>query len=134
MDKKFILSFIIIFVLTMALGFVTHGWALADEYDATGLFRPSAEAEGFLPWMLLAHAVMAYAFVAIYRRGHEDKPWMAQGVRFGILMALFAAVGIYLIYYAVQPMPGMLVFRQAVYETINMVILGLAVAWVYRTS
>ena len=134
MDKKFILSFIVIFVVSMILGFITHGWALSDEYQATGLMRPEAEAEGFIGWMLLAHAIIAFAFVAIYRRGHEAKPWLAQGVRFGLLMALFGAVGIYLIYYAVQPVPGMLVFRQAVYDTINFMILGVLVAWMYRTN
>jgi len=134
MDKKFILSVIVIFVVSMILGFITHGWALSDEYNATGLFRPEQEQQNFMVWMLLAHAVMAYAFVAIYRRGHEDKPWMAQGIRFGFLMALFAAVGIYLIYYAVQPLPEMLVFRQAVYDTINLMVLGVIVAWMYRTA
>jgi len=53
-------------------------------------------------------------------------------VRFGVAIALLAAVPIYLIYYAVQPMPEMLVFRQAAYESVNMVILGLIVAWMYR--
>ena len=132
MDKKFILSVVLIFVVSMVLGFITHAWLLSAEYQATGLFRPDAEAEAYLPYMLLAHVILALAFVWIYRQGREDKPWVAQGVRFGVAIALLAAVPLYLIYYAVQPMPGMLVFRQATYETINMVILGLVVAWVYR--
>jgi hypothetical protein len=37
-----------------------------------------------------------------------------------------------MIYYAVQPMPEMLVFRQAAYETVNLIILGLVVAFMYR--
>ena len=132
MDKKFILSVVLIFVASMVLGFITHAWVLSAEYHATGLFRPDAEAEAYFPYMLLAHVIMAFAFVWIYRRGCEDKPWVAQGVRFGVAIALLAAVPIYLIYYAVQPMPEMLVFRQAAYETVNMVILGLIVAWMYR--
>ena len=132
MDKKFILSVVLIFVVSMVLGFITHAWLLSAEYQATGLFRPDAEAEAYLPYMLLAHVIMAFAFVWIYRQGREDKPWVSQGVRFGLAIALVAAVPLYLIYYAVQPMPEMLVFRQATYETINMVILGLVVAWMYR--
>ena len=83
-------------------------------------------------WMLIAHIILAAAFVALYRKGVEDKPWMGQGVRFGLLIALIAYVPIYIIYYVVLPMPEMLVFRQAAYETLNTVILGLAVAWMYR--
>ncbi len=31
------------------------------------------------------------AFVWIYQRGTEDKPWVQQGLRFGIAIALVAA-------------------------------------------
>ncbi len=132
MDKKFILAVVLIFIVSMVLGFVTHAWVLSAEYQATGLFRPDAEAQAYFPYMLLAHVIMAFAFVWIYRQGREDKPWVSQGVRFGVAIALLAAVPLYLIYYAVQPMPEMLVFRQATYDTVNMVILGLVVAWMYR--
>ena len=132
MDKKFILSVVLIFVASMILGFITHAWVLSAEYHATGLFRPDAEAEAYFPYMLLAHVIMAFAFVWIYRQGRVDKPWVAQGVRFGFAIAMLAAVPIYLIYYAVQPMPEMLVFRQISYDTVNMIILGLITAWMYR--
>jgi len=132
MDKKFIISVVVIFVVSMLLGFVTHAWVLADEYNATGLFRSLEDQEAHFTWMLLAHLIMSYAFVKIYLFGREDKPWMAQGMRFGFLMALFAAVGVYLIYYAVQPLPEMLVFRQAAYDTVNMMIMGIVLAWLHR--
>jgi hypothetical protein len=132
MDKKFILSVIVIFVVSMLLGFVTHGWALADEYAATGLFRDHADQEAHMMWMLLAHVIMSFALVKLYQFGREDKPWLGQGLRFGFLLGLFAAVGIYMIFYAVQPLPEMLVFRQATYDTINMMILGAVVAWMNR--
>lgn len=132
MDKKFILTFIVIFVVSMLLGFITHAWALADEYTATGLFRDAADQEAHFMWMLLAHAIMSFAFVKLYVVGREDKPWLAQGLRFGFLIALFASVGIYMIFYSVQPMPEMLVFRQAAYDTINMMVMGAVTAWMYR--
>ena len=132
MDKKFFISVVVIFVLSMVIGFVNHGLVLSDEYQATGLFRPDAEAQAYFSWMLIAHVIMAFAFVWIYRFGREDKPWAAQGVRFGIALALLMAVPIYLIYYAVQPMPELLVFRQITYDTLGLVILGLAVAFMYR--
>jgi len=132
MDKKFIISVVVIFVLSMLLGFITHAWLLSDEYNATGLFRSLEDQEAHFMWMLLAHVIMAYAFVKLYMFGREDKPWLAQGLRFGFLLALFATVGVSLIYYAVQPLPEMLVFRQVVYDLINMMILGTAVAWLNR--
>jgi hypothetical protein len=57
---------------------------------------------------------------------------MAQGVRYGVAVALLATVPMYLIYYAVEPLPGNLVAKQIIFDGIWMVILGLIVAWLYR--
>jgi hypothetical protein len=106
---------------------------LHDEYGKLpNLFRPEAEAQGNMPLMILAHVIMAGAFVWIYSRGIEAKPWLAQGVRFGLAVALLMSVPVYMIYYVVQPMPGSLAVRQVVYDSIMMVIVGIATAWVYR--
>jgi hypothetical protein len=90
------------------------------------------EQSGYLVCKLLAHLIFSGAFVWLYRAGLEVKPWVGQGVRFGGVVTLLAAVPLYMIYYAVQPMPEMLVFRQATYEAVNLIILGLVVAFMYR--
>lgn len=132
MDKKFFLSVIVVFVVSMLLGFITHGWALKDEYLATGIYRPEAEQQARMIWMLLGHLFMSVAMVVLYRKGREDKPWAGQGLRFGLWLGMFAAIGVYMIYYVVLPLPEILVIRQAVYDTINLMIMGLVVAFVYR--
>jgi hypothetical protein len=40
----------------------------------------------------------------------------------------------YTIYYVVQPMPGMLVVKQIVFDGILLVALGVAVAFAYRAE
>jgi hypothetical protein len=57
---------------------------------------------------------------------------MAQGIRFGVAVALLAIVPIYIIYFVVQPMPGDVVIKQIIFDGILMVILGTIVAWLYR--
>ena len=84
--------------------------------------------------MILAHVIMAGAFVWIYARGVEAKPWVAQGVRFGVAVALLMIVPIYTIYYVVQPMPGMTVVKQIVFDGALMLILGVIVAFMYRQT
>jgi hypothetical protein len=76
--------------------------------------------------------ILAGAFVWIYARGVEAKPWLAQGVRFGIAVALLTIVPSYLIYFVVQPMPASVVIKQIVFDGILLVILGIIVAWLYR--
>src|SRR5262245_4857268 len=110
MKGKFFLAWVVAFVVSMAGGFVVHGSLLHGDYQAlTGLFRSETEAQSFFPWMILAHIVLAGAFAWIYARGIEPKPWLAQGVRYGIAVACLTCIPMYLIYYAVQPMPGGLV-------------------------
>jgi len=82
--------------------------------------------------MILAHVILSGALVWIYARGAEAKPWVAQGVRFGIAVALLTAVPTYMIYFVVQPMPADMVLKQIIYDSALIIILGMIVAWVYR--
>jgi len=95
------------------------------------LFRTEADAHQYFPLMILAHVLLSGALGCIYARGAEAQPWKAQGVRFGIAIALLTSVPTYMIYFVVQPMPGNVVIRQIVYDGVLMIILGIIVAWVY---
>ena len=62
--------------------------------------RRAARLHQYIPLMLLAHVLLAGSFVWIYTRGREPgKPWMGQGVRFGIAVALLTVVPTYMIYF-----------------------------------
>jgi hypothetical protein len=133
MNRKFIVAWIVLFVAWFLGDFVIHGVLLhADYMQLPNLYRTPSDGQGFFPFMMLAHLIMAGAFVWIYARGVESKPWVAQGVRFGVATALLNIVPLYMIYYAVQPLPGTMVVRQIVFGSILMVLLGLIVAWLYR--
>ncbi len=113
--------------------FVVHGVLLHGDYmQLTNLFRPEADAQQLFPWMILAHVILAGAFVWIYAQGAQSKPWLPQGIRFGIAVALLTIVPTYMIYYVVQPMPGMVVVKQMLFDGILLIILGLIVAALYR--
>lgn len=133
MNKKFFIAWIVIFVAWFAGSFVVHGLLLQDDYSKlTGLFRTEAESQQFFPLMILAHIMLAGALVWIYSRGVEAKPWLAQGIRFGVAVALLTIVPTYLIYYVVQPMPGAVVAKQIIFDGILILILASIVAFLYR--
>jgi hypothetical protein len=117
--------------LYMAGGFVIHGLLLHDDYAASPLMRPEADANKLMHLMALAHLLMAGAFAWIYARGVENKPWLGQGLRFGLAVAVLF-VPIFIIYYVVQPTPGALAVKQITYEVILTLLLGAAVAFIYR--
>jgi hypothetical protein len=99
---------------------------------AMGTMRPEAEQESLMGLMLLAHLILAGAFVWIYARGVENKPWLGQGLRFGFAVACLGVIPTYLIYYVVQPTPGTVAVKQIVLDTLVAVVLGAVVAWLYR--
>jgi uncharacterized protein YqhQ len=133
MNKKFLIAWVVLFVAWFLGSFVVHGVLLrADYMQLTNLFRAEGDQQKYFPLMLVAHVILSGAFVWIYARGVEARPWLAQGVRYGIAVALLTVVPTYLIYFVVQPMPGDVVIKQIVFDGVLTVILGTIVAWLYR--
>lgn len=129
MNKRFFISVVVVFVMLMAFGFSVHGLLLAQDYARLpSLFRSPEDQQTHFPFMLLAHALTAFAFVWVYLKGREDKPPLVQGLRYGLAIAVLTVVAKFLIYHAVQPMPGVVVAKQIVFDTFAMVVIGIVVA------
>ena len=133
MNRKFVIAWIVIFVAWFLGSFVVHGVLLNADYMRLGMmFRAPADSQRYFPLMILAHVMLAGAFAWIYVRGVEAKPWLGQGVRFGIAVAFLTTIPTYLIYFVVQPMPLETVVKQIVFDGVLMVILGVLAGWLYR--
>ena len=133
MNRKFLIAWLVIFIAWFFGSFVVHHLLLGADYmGVAGLFRSEADGQKYFPLMILAHVMLSGAFTWIYARGVEAKPWLGQGVRFGIAVAFLTTVPTYLIYYCVQPMPFTLVVKQVVFDGLLMVILGVIAGWLYR--
>ncbi len=132
--KSFAISAVLLAVLSLLLGFVVHATLLHGEYaKLPSLFRPEADAQNYFPFMLLAHLLIGIGMTWIYRQGQsQGKSWPVQGVRFGIAWGIGMTLPLYLIYYAVQPMPGSLVVRQVLFDGIAIIVMGLACAFINR--
>lgn len=134
MGKKFWISVVAMFVLSMLIGMVVHGMILSAEYrKLPALFRPESDQQIHFWAMLLPHVFIAFSFTWIYLRGRESKPFLGQGIRFGLVVALLTAIPTYLIYFAVQPMSEALVAKQVIFDTIGFMVMGVVVAWINRT-
>ena len=129
MNKKFLISWAVVFVVWMIGSFLVHGVMLGEAYGSMGaMMRPEAEQQAYFHYMLIAHVIMAGAFVWIYQRGNENKPWLQQGLRYGVAVALLAPVPVYLIYYSVQPWPADIVSQQIIGDGLLVIVLGVIVA------
>jgi len=133
MNKNFFIAWLVILIVYFAGSFVVHGVLLSADYMALpNLFRSEEESMPLFHLMIIAHVLMAGAFAWIYARGVENKPWLGQGLRFGAAVAVLTVVPTYMIYYVVQPMPGMLAVKQMVFNGILMLVLGAVVGFLYR--
>jgi hypothetical protein len=135
MNKKYMIAWVVVFVAWMLGSFLVHGLLLRDDYAMLpNLFRTEADSQQYFPLMILAHVMLAGAFVWIYSRGIGAGPWLGQGLRFGIAIAFLGVIPTYTIFYVVQPMPGGTVVKQIIFDAILIVVLGAIVAFLYRQS
>lgn len=129
--KKLVLTIIVIFVVANITGFLIHATLLAPDYMAVKEhYRPEGQEK--MIWICLAYLAFAIGSVIVYAKGVEAKPWLGQGIRFGILMWLVLTVPSFFIAYAVQPVPTMLMVKQVLFEGIDKIVLGVITAALYR--
>jgi hypothetical protein len=135
MNARFVISVIVVFLLSSALSAVLHGRILGEDYArlaTMGIYRTPDAARELMGWMMLGNLLFAIGFTWIYRAGRDLRPWLAQGVRFGIAVSLLYTLPMFLTYYVVQPTPSDLAAKQAVLGSLMTVILGIAAAFINR--
>ena len=70
-----------------------------------------------------------------YRQGIlPNRPWLMQGLRFGIAVAFLMPLPMYLIYYVVQPMEGAIVAKQIIGDAIGLIVTGIIVAFINKSD
>lgn len=131
MDKRFWICGLTISATALVLGFLVHGVVLRADYLALAhLFRPRADANAQIGWILLAYAALGLGMTWLYRwlpPPVRRKRW--HGARFGLAIALVSFVPWHLLAYAGQPLPLSLALRQITFDTVAMLALGLLLAW-----
>ncbi len=96
------------------------------------LWRSPAEINHRVWAMMIANVIYAVAVVLIYVRGVEHKPWVGQGIRFGILLALVTTVYGSVASWVTVPVPHSLLVKWIVGEGGLCILLGLLVAAITR--
>jgi hypothetical protein len=137
MNKRFAISWIVLTIATFILGFVVHGLLLGSHYSelVPDLFRAPEDSHKVFHFMILADVLIGFGLTWIYRKGREaGKSPIGQGARFGLAIAAMSVIPRYLVYYTVQPTPGILVIKQIIFDTLAMVILGILAAFLNQQT
>ncbi len=131
--KKTVGAILAAFLVMAAGRYLIHGVWLAGEYAGySSVWRTQAAMMQRLWIAQLANLIFSAAAVLVYIRGVEKKPWVGQGFRFGILLALVTAIPQSLVEYFTYPIPHVLALQWIVGEGGLAVGLGLVVAAICR--
>lgn len=126
---KFLLRTVVTAVVTFALGYVGHQLLLGRDYVAIEpIMRSKTDMMAHMPFALINCLVFSAAFVWIYAQGRSAKPWLGQGLRFGIAVWALASVPLYITNYVIEPWPGMFVAKIVVWELVAAILLGILIA------
>jgi hypothetical protein len=133
--RRFVLRTLIIAFVMFALGYIGHQLLLGRDYVVIEpIMRSRAAMQAHMPFALISCLVFSGAFVWIYSKGRNAKPWLGQGTRFGVAIWALASVPQYLTNYVIEPWPGMFVAKILVLEFGASMILGILVAALARND
>ena len=131
--KKFLITAVVVFIVGFGLNFVIHNVLLHDDYSKLpNLLRTEADMQNYFPHMIAANALFSLALAWIYAQGVTEKPWLGQGIRFGLAVWLLTSVPVYMTYYAVQPWPAAVIHKSILFDLVRVTVLGVLAAAIYR--
>jgi hypothetical protein len=131
--KKLVLAIIVAYIVLMGTNYLVHSVWLMPDYDAIAASHRNAEGIMHRFWaMALGQFFFVAMFAYIYTRGREAKPWLEQGIRYGIVMTFMTVVPYSLSEYTVYIVPYRLVIKWMIAGGIQLLILGLIVAGICK--
>ena len=89
---RLVLAAVVAMVVDLIYGYLVFGMALGSSMAvAPGVFRPLDAVTQHLPALVGGTLLGMLAATAIFAKGYEGKSGLAEGLRFGLLIAIFSA-------------------------------------------
>lgn len=133
--KKVVPAIVVSYIVLFALAYLIHDVWLASVYNEyKDLWRPEEVMRHKMWVTLIGQLIFVVMFVWIYTRGVENKPWVGQGIRYGIMMTLLIAIPFSCSEYVVLSIPYTLAVKWMIGGAVEMIILGLITAGFCKPS
>jgi hypothetical protein len=133
--KKLVVATVSAYAWLMATGYLINGvWLMHDYMLTPDSWRPQAVMQHKFWIMWAAELLFTVMFVRVYSRGLEKKPWVGQGIRYGIVMSLLVMIPESLSEYVIYRVNHLLAIKWMVSGTAQFIVMGLIVAFVYKAS
>jgi hypothetical protein len=130
--KRLFLATLAVFATIWVTDFFIHGVWMRGDYEASmSLWRPEAEMQQHMGWLMLGQLLVATAFVLLWARGFAATGCLRCACLYGLTMAFFGQAHT-LVIYAVQPLPGAIAAKWFGTGLVQGVLAGLVVRAVYK--
>lgn len=127
--KKLVLAIVVAYIVLMGTNYLVHEIWLMPDYNAIPASHRTAAGIQHRFWLMcVGQLFFAAMFAYIYTRGREAKPWLAQGLRYGVVMTFMTVVPYSLSQYVVYIVPHVLAIKWIIAGCIQLLILGAIVA------
>ena len=131
--KKLVSATVLVYAWVMATGYLINSvWLMKDYMLTPDSWRPQAVMQHKFWIMWAAELLFTVMFVRVYSRGLEKKPWVGQGIRYGIVMSLLVMIPESLTEYVIYRVHHILAIKWMVSGTAQFIVMGLIVAFVYK--
>jgi hypothetical protein len=116
-------------------GFAVYGTAMASQFAVfPGVFRSAESGPAYLPMMFCGILVGMFAVTYIYAKGYEGGSGLMEGVRFGLLIAIFNAGYVIGTDYGILNIGRRLALSMALAGLGEWLLVGSAIGLVYRPA
>lgn len=128
--KRYLLASLVAFIVFQVTTFLIHGIILMDEYKALEkIWRPD-----MMNWLWLMHTLdipSTLIIVYIFTKGYENRG-VAEGVRFGFWLGTLIWIGGGFATWITFPITFSLALKWFLYGVLQMMIVGIVIALIYR--
>jgi hypothetical protein len=133
--KRLALAAVVAWVVDSIYGVVVWMMMLGGEFAKyPAVFRPQADMNARLPLMFAGSLLAMFALAYIYAKGYEGGNGIQEGLRFGVLLALFTfgfvSIGIYGSFNIGRRLAAM----ASCVSFVEMIIVGTVIGALYRPA
>jgi hypothetical protein len=122
-------------IVDAVYGFLVYGLALQSEFARyPSVFRPMEVVNGNLPLMFAGSLIGMFAVAYIFAKGYEGRGGVQEGLRFGILVAVFLVGYVMVGNYAVMNIGRRLAAFMACAGTVEWIVVGITLGLVYAPA
>ena len=132
---RLVLAAVAATVFDSLYGFLVYGMLMVPEFERyPGVFRSADAGMGFLPLMFAGLLIAILAAAMIYAKGYEGGSGLAEGARFGLLLAVFVVFAFVAVNYATLNIGRKLAVMTAAAGFVEWLLIGTIIGLVYKPA